>query len=124
MLEVLDLTNYNLDNPTESIFCTAVENCGKGFASLVAKGERTEEDVESFVAILPIADTERKKVTNNRVKADINDALIKRDKYLEQTQSIPLNVINGGRQKNYQKQAQPEFRVFEGENEKGLSKAA
>ena len=85
MLETLDLLNYNLDNPTESVFCSAVENCGKAFASLVAKGERTEDDVESFEALLPVADTEQKKVSNSRVKADINDALIKRDTYLEQS---------------------------------------
>lgn len=92
---VLNALNYNKDNKDEEMFCTGVEEAGRLFANEVAKGTvpetETEEDVkdtiESFKNNLPLPDTDRKKLCVNRVNADINDAEIKRDSYLETTQS-------------------------------------
>ena len=131
---VLNTLNYNFDNKEEEVFCTSVEESGRLFANRVAKGTvpetKTKKDVaeaiDSFERGLPIKETPRKELCVNRVNGDINDALIKRDTYLEQTQQIPTFDINGGKQKNYQKpsQSQIAFRVFEGENEKGLRRAS
>ena len=92
---VLNLLNYNKENKDEEVFCKGVEESGRLFSNEVAKGTvpetETEEDVKetivSFKNNLPIPDTERKKLCVNRVHGDINNAEIKRENYIETTQS-------------------------------------
>ena len=56
----------------------------------------TDEEVDSFIRNLPLPTTERRKLCVSRVKADINNALIKRDTYEELTTSKSSAKANNG----------------------------
>lgn len=85
MIELLDLLEYYHRNPNEEVFCKMLENCGKGFATKVAKGLADEDEIEAFEANLPVPTSDEIKLAVNRVKADINNALMQLDNYREQT---------------------------------------
>lgn len=85
-LIILDKLEYINKRKDEEVFCEAVEEEGRIFAIEIANNLVTDDEIEAFKANLPTVDTPRKQLCVNRVEADISNALIMRDNYLEATQ--------------------------------------
>lgn len=93
---ILDKLEYFNKKRDEEVFCEDVEEAGRIFAIEVANRLITDEEVDSFIRNLPLPTTERRKLCVSRVKADINNALIKRDTYEELTTSKSSAKANNG----------------------------